>query len=495
MAKMNTISMLKKGLLLLVLFLTIGSVHAANVKEYDYSFKVKGLKEGDTTMIAYYLGTKQYIKDTMIVPKTGIVNFKGTELEGGIFLFVVPGMKYFEFLAVEPKISMETDLANMVSAMKVKVSDENTIFFDYLKFIETKQKESEKLKAEKDNPATVEGRKTEIDKLLQDLDKQVKAYRDKVIADNKGKFVSKLLYASQEPEVATAPTGMSAEEAKIFQFRKYKSEYLQFVDFSDERLLRSPIIQNKIKEYLNRLTVQHPDSIIMSIEDIMVKAQANKDVFKFCVITITNMWSGSKQMCFDKIYVHMAGSYYVSGRADWVDSTQLSKIKDRYYKMRYNNCDEKAVNLIMDDINGNSTSLYKMDAKYTVLVFWAHDCGHCKKEMPQLAELLKEYKQYGVNVFAVSTKEELDKWKAFVKEKGMEDFVNVADPQNKTNFRIFYDIYSTPVIYLLDKDKKIMAKRLDIYNLKKYLNHELGLPEPPAPDPDEKHDEDDGHQR
>ncbi|HEX2900097.1 MAG TPA: TlpA disulfide reductase family protein [Bacteroidia bacterium] len=486
--------MLRKGFLLLVLFLSVLSLPAENLKEYDFSFKVKGLKEGDTTMIAYYLGTKQYIKDTLVVPKSGIVNFKGTDLEGGIFLFVVPGMKYFEFLAVEPKISLETDLANMVSGMKVKLSEENTVFFDYLKFIETRQKQSEALKAEKENPATVQTRKDEIDKAMQALDKEVKAYRDKVIADNKGKFVSKLLYASLEPEVPVAPEGMSAEEAKMFQFRKYKSEYLKYVDFSDDRMLRTPIIQNKIKEYLNRLTVQHPDSIIMSVEDIMLKAQANKDVFKFCVITITNMWSASKQMCFDKIYVHMAGSYYVSGRADWIDSTQLSKIKDRYYKMLYNNCGCKAANLVMNDFNDKQTSLYNVDAKYTVLVFWAHDCGHCKKEMPQLAEFLKEYKQYGVKVFAVSTKEEIDKWKAFVKEKGMEDFINVADPENKTNFRIFYDIYSTPVIYLLDKDKMIMAKRLDLYNLKKYLNHELGLPEPPAPDPSEKHDEgDEGH--
>ena len=62
----------------------------------------------------------------------------------------------------------------------------------------------------------------------------------------------------------------------------------------------------------------------------------------------------------------------------------------------------------------------------------------------------------------------------------MEDFINVSDTDNKTNFRVFYDIYSTPVLYLLDKDKKILAKRLDIYNLKKYLNHDLGLPEPIA---------------
>lgn len=485
MAKMKRNLVLLNTCLFIVALLVGGGLRAQKLANYDYSFKVKGLAEGDTVMLAYYLGTKQYIKDTTVVPKGGLVSFKGTDLDAGVYLFVLPGMKYFEFLAVEPKVVMESDTSSLVGLMKVKTSEENTIFFDYLKYIETKQKEAKDLQTEK--ATATEARKAEIDKRSAALDAEVKAQRDKVINDNKGKFVSKLLLASVDPEVAKAPEGMTPEQVKDYQFRKYKAAYLQNVDFSDERLLRTPVIQNKIKEYLNRLTVQHPDSIILSIEDIMVRAQANPEVFKFCVITITNMWSNSKQMCFDKIYVHMAGSYYVSGRATWVDSTQLSKIKDRYYKMLYNTCDRKAVNLVMQDINGNPTSLYNVDAKYTVLAFWAWDCGHCKKEMPQLAEFYKEYEKYGVKVFAVSTKEEIDKWKEFIAEKGLGGFINAIDPENKTNFRVFYDIYSTPVIYLLDKDKRILAKRLDIFNLKKYLHHDLGLPEPKE-DPAEKSD-------
>ena len=227
--------------------------------------------------------------------------------------------------------------------------------------------------------------------------------------------------------------------------------------------------------YLTRLTVQHPDSIIESIEDIMSKAQANKDVFMFCVTTLTNMWSNSSLVCFDKIYSHMVGSYYLSGRADWVDSLQLSRMKSRYDNMRYNNCYEKAENLVMNDINGNATSLYKLEAKYTIMVFWSVDCGHCKSKLPRLAEFLKEYQQYGIKVYAVLTDRATDRWKELVTERGLEGFVNVADPENKTNFQTLYDIYSTPVIYLLDKDKTIMVKRLEVEQLEKFLKHELGL--------------------
>ena len=37
---------------------------------------------------------------------------------------------------------------------------------------------------------------------------------------------------------------------------------------------------------------------------------------------------------------------------------------------------------------------------------------------------------------------------------------NEGNPVASSDWRDKYDIYSTPVIYLLDKDKKIIAKRI-----------------------------------
>lgn len=488
-----TKSVLKKLSLVLLMIFALGTtqLNAQKVPTYEYSFKVNGLQVGDTCMLAYYLGSKQYIKDTVVVSKPGLVTFKGSNLDGGIYLFVVPGMSYFEFIATEAKISMETELKSLVASMKVKTSAENTIFYEYLKAMEALQKESGTIKTDTEKQGISEADKKRLTDRLLAIDQEVIDYRNKAIQQHKGTFVAKLLRASMEPEVPKVPEGMSEEEGKNYQFRKYKSEYLDFVDFSDERMLRTPILERKIKDYLNRLTVQDPDSIIVSVEDIMKLSTQNSEVFKYCVITITNLYAAAKQMCFDKIYVHMAGNYYVSGKADWVDSTQFNKIKDRYYKMLYNTCGRTAVNLVMNDTKGQKVALSDIRSKYTIVVFWAHDCGHCKKEMPQLVEFYKKYKEHGVQVFAVSTKEETQKWKDFILDKGLEveGWINAEDPQNKTNFRVFYDIYSTPVIYLLDADKKILAKRMDVPTLERLICHELGLP---APEQDkteeEKHD-------
>jgi hypothetical protein len=49
------------------------------------------------------------------------------------------------------------------------------------------------------------------------------------------------------------------------------------------------------------------------------------------------------------------------------------------------------------------------------------------------------------------------------------DWINVYDGVHYNNLKDKYDIYSTPVIYILDKDKKIKAKRIDVDQIKTIL--------------------------
>ena len=107
-------------------------------------------------------------------------------------------------------------------------------------------------------------------------------------------------------------------------------------------------------------------------------------------------------------------------------------------------------------------TLYGVNAKYTVLVFWAVDCGHCQTEIPKLKEELDKLKgKIDFKVFAVQTKDDLyDNWRKFIVEKKLTDFLHYYDPIHLNNLKENFDIYSTPVIYILDKDKRIKAKRL-----------------------------------
>lgn len=61
--------------------------------------------------------------------------------------------------------------------------------------------------------------------------------------------------------------------------------------------------------------------------------------------------------------------------------------------------------------------------------------------------------------------------KKFIRDNKLK-WINVSDLYNNTNFRNYYDIYSTPVIYLFDDQKRIIAKRLDTDKVRDFIENE-----------------------
>jgi thiol-disulfide isomerase/thioredoxin len=201
-----------------------------------------------------------------------------------------------------------------------------------------------------------------------------------------------------------------------------------------------------------------------------------------------------KSNTFEKVFIHLADKYIITGKTDGYYSAEtIVKIKERVDVLRNLLPGAKVPNLYMIDsvygqrvlkmgfdtaqssesvtklYNQNADrlatmykTLYELKAKYTVLVFWAADCSHCKTEVPKLYEELQKVKgKIDFKVYAVQTKEELfESWKTFISEKKLTDFTHVFDPIHLNNLKEQFDIVATPVIYLLDKDKKIIGKKL-----------------------------------
>lgn len=482
--KPENLIMKKFKFILFLLASFLLSQSAVQAGNFDISFKIKGLKEGDECLLAYYVGTKQYILDTLISDNKGLVRFQPEEdPETGLFLLVLPGQKFFEFILVEESFTLESTVDDLINSMKIIGSKENEAYFEYLRTIDPLQKEGTKL-GKTLGETEDEKEKEKLKERLGEIEKQAKQIKTDFVAKHPGLFVSKTFQATMDPVIPEFKdeNGETDYKKRLAWFR---AEYWKNLDFSEESLIRTPVLETKIKDFMKKYTVQDPDSLIASAKIIMDHAEAkgSKEMVRVCTIILTNMYAGAKQMCMDKVYVFMSGEYYVKRNAWWVDSTQMVKIKDRYYKMMYNTCGSKAPNLVMPDVDGKMRQLYEVESPYTVLYFWAYDCGHCKKVTPKVKKFWEDYKDHGVKVFSVSTKKEMEPWKKAIEEKGIEDWINVSDPDNLTRFRVFYDIYSTPVIYLLDSEKRIIAKRLDVKSLRLFLNHELDL-DIPVPEGD-----------
>lgn len=437
-------------------------------KGYEIKVRVEGIKD-TLAFLGYHYGDKQYVTDTVRVDSKGNFVFKGDEpLEGGIYLVVLPNKSYFEILVSEQKFSLETDTLDLVNHLKVTGSKENLIFNNYQRFLVQKQKEIAPLKARydawKSNPDSAKA----IQQLMKKVDQDVKDFRLKILRDNPKSFTGQLIRCMIEPEPPEPPKDAKGNIDSTFQFYYVKNHLLDSVDFSDARLLRTPLLQHKIKAYTETMTIQIADSIIPVVDTIIERSKKSKEVFKYALVTLTNHYETSKIMGHDEVFVHLAEKYYVKDDAFWVDSTLRAKLWERIRKIKPNILGKTAHDLVMKDSSGNVVSLHSVKAKYTILVFWSPTCSHCKEEIPRLHQTYDSLKAEGVKAFAVGIESDPVLWKQFIVDHKL-DWINVTDLYEQTRFRDYYDIYTTPVIYLLDEKKKILAKRLDVSNLSMIL--------------------------
>ncbi|TVR76579.1 MAG: DUF5106 domain-containing protein [Chitinophagaceae bacterium] len=429
-------------------------------------FTVDGFKD-TTALIAYHFTDKQYVSDTVKIDSRGRFVFeRDTMLQGGIYMAVMPDQRYFEFLinGTETNFSLETSKSDYIKNMKVRGSKENQAFYEYLKYITPKGREVEQRRRRMAN-ADSEEKIDEIRAEIQSIEKSVRDYRRDVAKKHNGTFLSNLLNAMEEPEIPEVPEG---EDPQMFRYQYYKTHFFDKVDFSDSRLLRTPIFHSKIVQYIERLTPQHPDSLIQTADYLVEKARANKDIFRHVVVHITSTFERHKIMGMDAVFVHMVENYYSGDQAFWMDEARLLRIRDRASTLKPLLIGKKAQNIRLQDTNGNWHSLLDVDADYTVLYFWDPDCGHCRRSTPKLKTMYDELNEDGVEIFAVTTERELEKWKNYVDEHNL-NWINVADPDFRSNFRNHYDINATPVVFLLDENKKIIAKNLGVEQLHEYL--------------------------
>jgi len=441
---------------------------------YNIKFKIKGLPKDSLCYLANYYGEKQYIQDTAKSGPDGQLVFTGKEkLKGGIYLLVLPKKKYFDFLVDQVQdFTLETDTADYVKNMKVKGSEDNKNFYEYLGYIAVKQKEVEPLQALMKKSKNNKDSTKMISEKISRIDKEVKAYKINFAKQHPKTLLAQIFNGMSEPEIPEAPKLANGRVDSSFAFKYMRAHYWDNYDFSDERLLRTPILYNKMKNYMDNMTYPMPDSLNASADLIIAKAKANQEVFKYVVYWITYTYETSQIMGMDAVFVHMAEKYYMTKQAFWVDSTQLSKITQRAMTLKPLLLGKYAPNLTMKDSSMNDHTMYDVKAKFTILYFWDYGCSHCKKATPKLLEYYHKAKSKGVEVFAVGTETNAEEWKKYIKENKL-DWINVYDPYYQTGFKKTYDIYSTPVIYILDENKKIIAKRLDVEQIDGLIEHEI----------------------
>ncbi len=497
---------MKKTYLVLTFF-SLFSIASNAQSGYDIKINFKGCTDS-TVFLARYFFDQMPITDSCKKIKNGKIHFKGSmPLDKGVYFLANQNKNnfYFQFIVDEnQKMTINLDNSKVIESLKAPDNKLNEQFFAYVSYMTSKNKEMGNYVSQCKGKSKADSAKFINEKQKTLSDETTKFDKD-FMTRNKGNFVYDLMNLRTEKYPTDVPLAKNGRPDSVYQYYYYKNHYFDGINFGDERLLYTPFFADKVKKYFETTIVQHPDTVIKELDKMLAKCVPGSQMFNTLVGHYTYKFEQNKTMSFDskgkcntfeKVFISLADKYIVTGKTQGYYSDEtVQKIKDRVDILRNLLPGSKVADLYMidttfgkqvlkmgfdtaktsvgatylynknlDKLTPMFKTLYNVKAKYTILVFWAADCSHCQTEIPKLNEELKKIKgTVDYKVFAVQTKEELyDSWKKFIIEKQLNDFTHVFDPVhiNGLALKDRFDIVATPVIYLLDKDKNIIGKKL-----------------------------------
>jgi len=459
---------------------------ASETPGYKIDLQIKPF-QNQWVYLAYYYGGIKGLADSAYLDVNSRGVFTGkVALNQGVYIMASPQKTIlFEMLIPEDQVfGIFMDTLQPDQSLTYTGSEENNQFVGYTQYIspraiaaengrqamETASDPAEKLKLQK-----------EVDQKLQEIND----YRKKLVQEHPESLLSLLFKTMQEVPLPANVQNPKTKADSLAQYRYAKDHYWDSFDFMDGRLVRTPIFENKLKTYLNNWVVPDSDSLIYEMNWMMALGRNDDEMSRYLISYFVDNYMYPKIMGQDKVFLHAYEKYIANENpaTNWLNEKQRKAITDRAYMIMANQLGAPAYDMALVDTAGKMKKLYDVKSDYVVISFWDPHCGKCKEELPKLDSLYKAvWKKNNVQVYAVMVNEEaINDWVPTLQKNG-KGWIHVhqtkvmraeEEKAKQANFRQLYDMRSTPTLFLLDKDKRIIAKNLGLEDLNNVLEQKI----------------------
>ena len=270
---------------------------------------------------------------------------------------------------------------------------------------------------------------------------------------------------------ANKPHIPDGHENAIEYVRNLKDCYFSYIDFNDKTLQSSNFLSEKIISYVFGMTDENMDDLVSyraNIIDVFDAMKEAKPAIKISLLTI--LWQQMADLSLESTANYISDTYLLA----LAEKAQDKKLVSELTKFKTTSIGTIAPDFSLEKTFGDITTKTKLSALNTdneyVIVFWSSACSHCLLEIPQLKEFVKMQKKGKLQVIAIGLEDTPINWKSLV--VSYPEFIHVLALGKWTNkLGVLYNVNATPTYFVLDKDKRIIAKPNDITVLKAYFNN------------------------
>jgi len=464
----------KPILLFLISLVFFQNMPAQTPARATLSFQLEGLK-GSVVILGNYFGGQAFRADSVKVDAvTGRFSFQKEDLKPGLYFLTAGSSRLFDFMLASPSDSFVLrGSTTRPEAMVAENSAENTAYFA---FEQERKKLEEKITAQEQMLDMV-GRATNGDQealkpLQKDLEVLYQMGDSIAIAFTKN--YPSTLYAQMllsvrptDPPKKLKPTVNGKNNPAYTAWQR--AHYFDHTDFKDERLLYNNFWHTFFDGFFARHVAPQPDSLIRATDEVLAKMPRHGAFYRFAVLRLVQFFEQNEAPGADRIFVHLVDKHLRKDDTPWLDMATLERLAYKAEVHRPNLTGSLAVNIELPDEEGKIHTLYALQAPVTMLVFYSPLCDHCKEMMPKIYQTYLDFTPKGLKALALNTDKQHVYWKKFVAQQAWQ-WLDLASPNGIENLEKQFAAVNLPVIYLLDKDKRIVAKRIQADQLGEALS-------------------------
>ena len=390
----------------------------STAQENKISIYIKGA-ENKEILFAYYYEDKYYPVEETKLDENGKIELLFEEkLEPGIYLVMIRDAGFFD-LIIPPdaqNFEVKTDIDNYVLNMVIEGSPDNENFYNYLRK-STEIQEQTSTKEEKNA------------KLTELWNSEIENY--------KGTFFGTLLKAMHVFEVPY-------------------SQFYDYIDFSQEGLLKTPFLKNIIYYHISTHLDKSPEEIIKQNNKLLQKTQANQKVFEYVSMNLLYFYRETCKIGINEVFINLSENYFLSEKGNWLDTNAVRIIRKTTETFKFSTIGHEAYNFKVQTIKQDSISLFDIKAAHIMLFFWNTDCDHCHDVAEVFKENYKTIKKKNYEILGINIdSKNVEQWSNFVETKKYK-WLNGIDIKDNYKIREYYYVCSTPMLYIIDNNHKII---------------------------------------